>query len=156
MTRAARLHRLSRDRSRGQSLVEFSLVLIPFLLLLMGIVDLGRGIYVSNGVAQAARELARVTSVHPCPASGTCTLGTSPETAAVRATQNGLVPGLGGGTATVTYTCTTMADATQPNVKCPSGSYVKVSVSVPFQVVTPLLSMFAPTALSSTTHVEIP
>ena len=55
-----------RGRDRGQSLVEFSLVLIPFLLILMGIIDLGRGIYTYNGVAQAARELARVTSVHTC------------------------------------------------------------------------------------------
>src|SRR3954452_2417577 len=85
------------DRGRGQALVEFSLVLIPFLLILMGIIDLGRGIYTSNGVAQAARELGRATSVHTCDTTKpTCTLGTSPETAAVRATQNGLVPGLGG------------------------------------------------------------
>jgi Flp pilus assembly protein TadG len=153
------VHRNRRDdaRSRGQSLVEFSLVLIPFLLILMGIVDLGRGIYTSNGVAQAARELARVTSVHTCNMSAAnCTLGGSPETAAVRGTQNGMVPGLGGASATVTYTCTTMADATLPAVDCPSGDYVKVTVSVPFQVITPLLSMVAPTTLSSTTHVEIP
>ena len=37
------------------------LVLIPFLLLLFGIVDLGRGIYAYNGVAEAPRGLARVT-----------------------------------------------------------------------------------------------
>ena len=49
-----------------------------FLLLLFGVVDLGRGIYQFNGVSQAAREIARVTSVHrgtACPP--TCT---SPET----------------------------------------------------------------------------
>ena len=38
--------------------------LIIFLLLLFGVVDLGRGIYQFNGVSQAAREIARVTSVH--------------------------------------------------------------------------------------------
>ena len=145
-------------RDRGQSLVEFALVLIPFLLILMGILDLGRGIYASNGVAQAARELARVTSVHTCDTTKpTCTLGTSPETADVRGTQNNLVPGLASGT--VTYTCTSMADATLSNVDCqsiPDPAYVKVTVTVPFQVITPLLSMVAPTSLSSTTHVEIP
>ena len=36
----------------------------------MGIVDLGRGIYMYNGVNHAARELARVTSVHLCGTSG--------------------------------------------------------------------------------------
>jgi len=149
--------RLRRDRSRGQALVEFSLVLIPFLLILMGIIDLGRGIYTYNGVAEASRELARATSVHTCDLTKkVCTLGTSPETAAVRGTQNTLVPGLGGASATVTYTCTSMTDATLPSVDCPSGAFAKVTVTVPFQVITPVLSMVAPSTLSSTTHVQIP
>ena len=54
--------------SRGQSLVEFSLVVVPFVFIMMGIFDLGRGIYMMNGTAEAAREIARVTSVHSgCP-----------------------------------------------------------------------------------------
>jgi Flp pilus assembly protein TadG len=145
----------SRRRERGQSLVEFCLVLIPFLLILMGIIDLGRGIYTYNGVAQAARELARATSVHTCDTTRpSCTVGTSPQTADVRGTQNQLVPGLGGGT--VTYACTSITDATLPSVNCLSGSFVKVTVTVPFQVLTPVLSMVAPSTLSSTTHVEVP
>ena len=77
----------------------------------MGIVDLGRGIYTYNGVNQAARELARVTSVHLCDTSApTCTIGTSPETAHVAGTQAKLVPGLGGAGSTVTYACTTVTD----------------------------------------------
>ena len=50
-----RNHVPGREREGGQALVEFSLALIPFLFMLMGVVDLGRGIYTSNGVAQAAR-----------------------------------------------------------------------------------------------------
>jgi Flp pilus assembly protein TadG len=143
--------------SRGQGLVEFSLVLIPFLWILMGIVDLGRGIYTTNGVAQAARELARVTSVHTCDTTkSTCTLGTSPETTAVYDTQRQLIPGLGGPGSTVTYACTSITDAALSNTSCQSGSYVRVTVSVPFSVLTPLLSMVAPATLSSTTHVQIP
>ena len=158
MSRPVRSHR--DDRTRGQALVEFSLVLIPFVLILMGIIDLGRGIYMYNGVAQAARELARATAVHQC--SGvSCTIGTSAETAAVRSTQNSLVPGLAGGSAVVTYTCTDITNAAVAkspvaDVPCPSGDFVKVSVSVPFQVITPVLSMVAPSTLSSTTHIEIP
>lgn len=151
----------SRDRGRGQGLVEFSLVLIPFLLILMGIVDLGRGIYANNGVAQAARELARVTSVHTCDtAAASCVLGTSPETAAVLATQKGLIPGLGGPGSSVTFTCTDITDTTLSSTDCQSTgsspSFVKVTVSVPFSVITPLLSMVAPTTLSSSSHIEIP
>ncbi len=146
-----------RQKSLGQGLVEFSLVLIPFLWILMGILDLGRGIYTANGVGQAARELARATSVHTCNTSvSPCTLGTSPETAAVLGTQQNLVPGLGGPGSTVTYTCTTITDAVLPSTSCTSGSFVRVTVSVPFSVITPLLSMVAPATLSSTTHIQIP
>ena len=42
---------------RGQALVEFSLAVTVFLLLVMAIVDFGRGIYMYNGVSQAAREV---------------------------------------------------------------------------------------------------
>jgi Flp pilus assembly protein TadG len=101
---------------RGQALVEFSLILIPFLWILMGIVDLGRGIYIYNGVNQAARELARVTSVHPCDTTAaSCALGTSPETAHVTGTQQRLLPGLGGrGRASLT------AARRSPTSSCPA------------------------------------
>lgn len=144
-------------QSRGQGLVEFSLVLIPFLWILMGIVDLGRGIYTYNGVGEAARELARATSVHTCDTTApTCVLGTSPETTAVLNTQKRLIPGLGGPGSVVTYVCSDITDATLPNTDCPSGAFVRVTVSVPFSVLTPLLSMVTPATLSSTTHLQIP
>ena len=146
-----------RDRGRGQALVEFSLVLIPFLLILMGIFDLGRGIYMNNGVSEAAREIARVTSVHTCKTSP-CTLGNSLETAAVIAVQKGLVPGLGSAASSITYTCTSISDQTiVPTAgACPSGYFVKVTVTVPYQPITPLLSMVAPSTLSSTAHIQVP
>ena len=73
--------------ARGQALVEFSLTIVIFLVLLMAIVDLGRGIYQFNGVSEAAREIARVTSVH----QGTG-LGNSPETINVVKAQKKLDP----------------------------------------------------------------
>ncbi|HXG39460.1 MAG TPA: TadE family protein, partial [Candidatus Limnocylindrales bacterium] len=87
---------MSRRPGDGQALVEFTVALVPFLLLLLAIVDVGRGIYVYNGVSQAAREIARVTIVHPYAAgcSVDCELGTSAEAEGVIATQRGLVPGL--------------------------------------------------------------
>ena len=149
------MRRRARGRQdRGQALVEFSIVLIPFLFLLMGVVDLGRGIYINNGVAQAAREIARTTATHPCSGSP-CTLGNSPETSAVIATQKKLVPGLADPSSTIALTCTDITDAARSTTACGPGNYVRVQVSVPFSVLTPLLSMVAPTTLSSTTHVEI-
>jgi Flp pilus assembly protein TadG len=47
------------DRARGQALVEFALVFPLFVLLLFGLVDLGRLAYINNAIAEAAREGAR-------------------------------------------------------------------------------------------------
>ncbi len=139
----------------GQALVEFSVVLIPFLFLLMGILDGGRAIYIYNGASQSAREIARVTSVYPCdPAS--CVLGNHAKTQAVIATQKGLIPGLAGPGATIALQCTDPVDASLSNSDCRSGDFVRVSVSIPFSVLTPVISMFAPSNLSSTTHIQLP
>jgi Flp pilus assembly protein TadG len=143
-----------RRHSTGQGMVEFSLALIPLLLVVMGIVDLGRGIYMNSGTSEAAREMARVTAVHPG-----ATLGTSAETLAVIATQKNLVPGLADPSATITFTCTTITDAVITGT-CDTTdaqvAYVRVDITVPFSVITPILSMVAPTTLSSTAHIQVP
>lgn len=146
----------TRDRKRGQALVEFSLAPIPFLLLLMGIADLGRGVYMSNGVSEAAREIARTTAVHLC--DSPCTVGNSAQTTATINTQKNLVPGLGSPSSTITVTCTDTDDAAIDCFRSPllGTKYVKVAVSVPYSAMTPILSMVAPTTLTSSAHVEIP
>ena len=153
MTTFRRSHR--RDRCGGQALVEFSLALIPFLLILMGIFDLGRGIYMNNGVNEAAREIARTTAVHLCN-SGSCTLGNSTETQATISTQKGLIPGLGSPSSSITFRCTNVVDVTISGSSCASGNFVKVTVSVPYAAITPVLSMVAPSTLVSTAHIEVP
>jgi Flp pilus assembly protein TadG len=52
-----------RRRSRGQSLVEFALVLPIFILFLFGLIDGGRLVYQHSVLSQAAREGARLASV---------------------------------------------------------------------------------------------
>lgn len=52
-----------RQSVRGQSLVEFALVLPLFLLLIFGIIDLGRGVFAYNAIQNAAREGVRVAIV---------------------------------------------------------------------------------------------
>jgi Flp pilus assembly protein TadG len=150
------VRRQPRTGRRGQALVEFSLALIPFLLILMGIADLGRGIYMSNGVNEAAREIARTTAVHLCQTSGPCTLGNSPETTATINAQKNLVPGLGSPASSITFACTDVVDTTISTTSCPAGSYVKVTVSVPFSALTPVLSMVAPSTLVGSAHIEVP
>ena len=110
---------IRRTRQRGQALVEFSLSIVIFLVLMMAIIDLGRGIYMFNGVSQAAREIARVASVHPGTVFG------GPEITAVVNTQKGLIPNLGD----PTFSCVNIdggpgLDTVYGN--CPSGAQVTV------------------------------
>lgn len=52
------------DKPRGQAMVEFALILPVFLLLLVGLFDLGRVIWVNDTLATAAREAGRFAIVH--------------------------------------------------------------------------------------------
>jgi Flp pilus assembly protein TadG len=155
-SRAPRILARRRRRDQGQTLVEFSLALIPFLFMLMGVVDLGRGIYTNNGVAQAAREIARATSVHPCTAP--CTSATwSAETVEVVNAQRALVPGLT--VSNITVDCVDVADTVvtvDAGAKCRPRDYVRVTASVSIGLVTPLLPIPNPFTVSSTAHVQVP
>lgn len=64
-----------RDLSRGQALVETALILPLFLVLLLGIVDMGRAVWASTSLASAAREAARYAIVHGGAASTVCPVG---------------------------------------------------------------------------------
>jgi len=134
-----------RQRSRGQALVEFALALPIFLLLMMAVFDLGRAIYMYNGVAEAARELARVTSVY----AGT-PLGSTPETAAVLATQKALVPSLGD----PTFECVDI-DGSSFTETCVAGMQVKVVIIAPYAPVTPVLSLVGTIDLKSSSTFSI-
>ena len=61
--RIGRTRRGSGERSRGQSMVEFALVLPIFLLMLFGLIDMARIVYFNSTLSQAAREGARTASV---------------------------------------------------------------------------------------------
>ena len=52
-----RAHRGSR---RGQTLVEFALILPIFILMLVGIFDFGRAVYAYNTISNASREAVRI------------------------------------------------------------------------------------------------
>jgi Flp pilus assembly protein TadG len=151
-----------RARGSGQALVEFAVAIIPFLMLLMAVVDLGRGIYMLNGTSEAAREIARVTSVHPSDASGD--LGSSPQAAAVIATQRRLIPNLTINPA-VDIVCVDYLDQVLPNSKCFSGvvnldtnagNYIRVHLTAPFVPVTPLVSAFGSHTFDSTSRIQVP
>jgi Flp pilus assembly protein TadG len=64
------------DKPRGQAMVEFALVIPVFILLLVGLFDFGRVIWVNDTLATAAREAARYAIVHG--ATSSCPVGPAP------------------------------------------------------------------------------
>jgi hypothetical protein len=59
-------HRVkSRERGRGQALVEFAIVLPVFFLIVAGMFDLGLGVYSDLTLVNAAREGARLGVIDP-------------------------------------------------------------------------------------------
>ena len=57
-----RLHRTA--TRRGQTLVELALVLPLFLMVIIGIISLGMGVFYQQQIGNAAREAARYASIH--------------------------------------------------------------------------------------------
>lgn len=149
----------SRQPLRGQALVEFSLSIVIFIVLLMGIFDLGRGIFMYNGVSQAAREIARRTSIYPYGGLSMMPLGSSDQTAETIATQRQLVPGMEPLVpGAPDFTCVDIAGNASTNDPCASGDtmdYVRVTVTASYQPIT-LLGITGPIVLSSTNAVQIP
>ena len=148
-----------RPRSPGQALVEFSIAVIPFMLLLMGVLDLGRGIYAMNATSEAAREIARVTSVHRCSTTPCADLGTSSEAQDMIATQRALIPNMVFDPS-VDIDCVDATDTVIPDDKCfPKSSvayFIRVHVRSTFSPVTPLLGVFGDHTFESWARIQLP
>lgn len=107
-------------RARGQAMVEFALIVPLLVLVLMGIFDLGRGVYAYNVLASAAREGARYGILSPSNTSGiqaqvASTAVLSPINTVVECSDNG----------------TTFNSTCNPNRK-----FIRVTVTHTFQAIT--------------------
>ncbi len=138
---------------RGQGLVEFAIAIPVFLVLLMGVFDFGVAIYKYNGVSQAAREIARVTSVHPCATTTPCNPGVpmSTETANEVDVQRGLIPGLGN----PTFACVDQNGVPVTNPCDFSSDSVQVTVTAPYTPITPILGLFGTWTMKGSSSVQI-
>lgn len=155
--------RLGRARERGQALVEFALIFPVFILLLFGILDLGRAIYAYNTVADAAREGARVAIVNQ--------IQTSPDCAQDRPIQNPLAPhwsiktcaaqsaislGIQATDVTVSYAAPSISPTLTCNPTVSVGCIVSVKVDYTFRAVTPVISnIIGVISMSSTSSVPV-
>jgi Flp pilus assembly protein TadG len=133
-------------RSRGQTLVEFALVFPIFMLVLFGIIDVGRFVYVSNSLNEASREGARYGSVeqwqYSCPAS----VGSPDRFTCTSAVTLGRLAGAPANVA-ATVTCKTVgAGGVLSNVtasKCGQNDLLIVQATAPsFQFLTPGIGRF--------------
>ena len=73
------------DRTRGQAMVEFALVIPVFILLMVALFDFGRVIWVNDTLASAAREAVRFAIVHGGSETTSCPVGPPAVTAIIPA-----------------------------------------------------------------------
>ena len=132
----------ARDRRQGgQTLVEFALILIPFLLITMGIFDFGRAILDYNMISNAAREGARV---------GIISTRTNAQICEAVITHVSL-PGVSGtGCTSGGLTTTIVSRGSPPTLVANSGSPVVVRVQYVFTPITPLIGDIIGTSLTLT------
>ena len=128
------LLRSRRRKSRGQTLVEFALVFPIFMLLLVGMIDFGMGLYKYMTVINGARVGARAGILNPADTGGVIE-------AAVSAATSGA--GVSIDTTKLTIACTTSSTATPPNTSeacsaAKSGDTISVTVPYTYTMILPV------------------
>ncbi len=149
-----------RATRRGQALVEFSLSIMVFIVMLMGIFDVGRAIFMYNGVSEAAREIARRAAVWPYEGlASTTELGSSTHVRDTIDTQLNMVPGMDDLSAgSPDFECVDISGNVSSNSVCGQGDfrdYVRVTVSATYQPIT-FLGITGPIELKASSTVSFP
>jgi Flp pilus assembly protein TadG len=143
-----------RDGRRGQSLVEFALVLPIFMLIVFGIIDGGRVVFANNDMAQSTRNVARVASTNCFQTTPACDMTVGPIAAAIDDQSSGMLVN-----PAWTVQCINPATGNVPtNIAddfCKVGYFVRVTVASTMLFVTPVASSFGPVNLGSKSEQEI-
>jgi Flp pilus assembly protein TadG len=134
--------------ARGQSMIEFAFMLPIIVILLMGTVDLGHGIYAYGVVSSAAREGARYGTTNHDDATDTGCCGT------ISVVARANTQALDSTKITVASTKTCPPDDPQHPQPC-GGGYGTIQVTVTYQF-QPLTLFFAPLTMTgkSTMYLE--
>lgn len=143
-----RSRKAGQARSRGQSLVEFAIVLPIIIVVVLGLFDLGRAVFSYNTLAQAARQANRTAIVDQ-------------DSDRVKAMAVAAAPSIGLSASNVTV-CFKTADTTQEDCSSPStdncpstdrviGCLAIVTASLSYMPMTPVIStLWSTIALTST------
>lgn len=151
--------RLRRPPGRGQALVEFALIFPILILVLFGLVDLGRGVYAFSTVSNAAREGARVAAVNQivttpaldCDQSMPIQSLSDPHWSITTCAADAAISlGIPSSTVTVTY----QAPPSQPSLVCTAGDLhigclADVTVPYTWSPLTPVVSTIWPSITMS-------
>jgi len=129
------------SRQRSQALVEFALVIPLLMLVLMGVFDLGRGIYAYNVVSSAAREGAHHGILKPTDTAGIATEAKR-NTAALDSDPTKW---------NVTSRCLVSKDPNPVTGACEFDKYIEVKVTYRFQPITLFFSTLTLTGISTMT-----
>jgi Flp pilus assembly protein TadG len=141
------MQRSARKEKRGQALVEFALVFPLLVLLIFGLIDLGRAVYAQHTLSEAAREGARWGSVQARSATDLPGIEDHAESKAI-----------GIGDVTATATCIRPGSIVLP---CSASDVLEVTVETDFEMVTPVIAQLMgalglnPLELSSTSNVLV-
>jgi Flp pilus assembly protein TadG len=135
---------LKHRSERGQSLVEFALILPIFVLVLAGLFDLGRAVYAYNTISNASREAVRVAIVNQT--------ATDVQNEALK---QGVALGLSATDVTTTY-----ADPDGSGALCPApyslGCLATVTVQYSYTAATPVISqIIGPFLMTATTQMPV-
>jgi Flp pilus assembly protein TadG len=146
------MHRIRirhRREGRGQSLVEFALVLPVFLLIVFGLIDVGRYVYIANAFNEGAREGARYGSVeqwqYSCPAS--VPVASQSRFTCTAAVALGRIAGAPAYVSNPTVTCLSNGNDPSSTVSasaCRAGYLLKVTVATPSSPANQRFSFFTP------------
>lgn len=123
------MRRILRGPRRGQSLVEFALVLPIFVLVLVGIFDAGRAIYVYSTINNAAHEAVRLAIVDQ-----------NADDVRARAISRSVAVGVDAADVTIRWLSADYTDVAPCNATPRFGCTVEVSVGYEFTAATPIIS----------------
>ena len=133
-----------RDSDRGQSVVEFVIIIPLVFMFFVGLIDVGRLVYINNEIAEGAREGARWGTVQG--RSGTVA-GRDQIKDVVRDYLT-VTP-----SASVTVGC---EELRPPTTSCDSGDLLAVHVSSAVTPITPLIeNLVGPLTVTSTARMTI-
>ena len=130
---------------KGSALIEFGLAAFAILLVLFGLIDLGRAAYAYDWVSDASKRatrfaMVRGTTCDPLLATycGTSASPRGAQSSDVTTYVDSLAVGINTGQVTVTSQCN---GTSSPTLPCPANSWVQVQVAYTFNFASPLFPL---------------